>query len=121
MPEQPVRTPHAVAKLSDIPADRAKIVELQGKSIGLFKVAGQIIAVLNYCPHEGAPVCRGKVRGTTLSSLPGEYTWGKEGEILACPWHGWEFDLMSGQCLTDKRRLHRYPVEVSADTVYILL
>jgi nitrite reductase/ring-hydroxylating ferredoxin subunit len=54
-------------------------------------------AVLNVCPHEVAPVCLGGVRGTALASMPGEYTWGREGVILACPWHGWEFDLLTGR------------------------
>ena len=31
--------------------------------------------------------------------------WGREGEILACPWHGWEFDLLTGAALADHRRM----------------
>ena len=40
----------------------------------------------------------------------GQFIWGRENEILRCPWHGWEFDLNSGQCLTDRRRLKCFPV-----------
>jgi nitrite reductase/ring-hydroxylating ferredoxin subunit len=62
------------------------------------------------------------VRGTTLTSEPGEYRWGRDGEILACPWHGWEFDLLTGKALADKRKhLRRYTVTVRDDTVYITL
>ena len=51
-----------------------------------------------------------------------ERRWGREGEILACPWHGWEFDLLTGESLSDPRiRLRRYPVEVEDDTIYITL
>jgi nitrite reductase/ring-hydroxylating ferredoxin subunit len=98
------------------------LVEVKNRSIGIFNVNGTFVAALNMCPHELAPVCRGKVRGTTLSSPPGEYRWGREGEILACPWHGWEYDLLSGKMLADERiRLRTYPVEVRDGTVYITL
>jgi nitrite reductase/ring-hydroxylating ferredoxin subunit len=72
------------------------------------------------CPHELAPVCKGRVGGTTLPSKPGEFIWGREGEILACPWHGWEFDLLTGQMLADDRvRIRRYPVTIEGDDIYI--
>jgi nitrite reductase (NADH) small subunit len=110
-----------VAQLDELPIGGRKLVEVNGKSVGLFNVKGRLIAVLNVCPHELAPVCRGRVSGTTLPSPPGEYIWGREGEILACPWHGWEFDLTTGQALADKRRLRLYPVTVQDNTVYITL
>jgi 3-phenylpropionate/trans-cinnamate dioxygenase ferredoxin subunit len=112
---------HVVARLDELPPGSRKIVELEGRSIGVFNVNGQIVAVLNLCPHEFAPVCLGRVSGTTLPSAPGRFEWGREGEILSCPWHGWEFDLLSGACLTDKRRLHHFAVTVEADTVYVTL
>jgi nitrite reductase/ring-hydroxylating ferredoxin subunit len=111
-----------VARASEIAPGGRTIVEVGGRSIGVFNVRGTFVAVLNVCPHELAPVCLGAVRGTTLASLPGEYEWGREGEILACPWHGWEFDLLTGQALADTRnRLRLYPVVVREDTVHVLL
>jgi len=69
-----------------------------------------------------ALVCKGRVGGTTLPSPPGQFCWGREGEILACPWHGWEFDLLTGKALADQRvRLRRYPVTVADDTLYVTL
>lgn len=90
--------------------------------MGVFNVNGEYVAVLNICPHELAPVCRGRVGGTTLDSAPGDYLWGREGEIVACPWHGWEFDLLTGEMLADPRiRLRRYPVEVRDGTIFVTL
>lgn len=109
------------AKVDELPPDTHKIVEIDGRSIGLFNVKGNLRAVLNVCPHELAPVCRGAVRGTTLDSPPGEYRWGRDGEILACPWHQWEFDLLTGLCLVDKRSLRLFPVEIVDDTIYVLV
>ena len=111
---------HPVASVAELPPGARKIVEVEGRSIGIFNVNGRYVAVLNVCPHELAPVCRGKVGGTTLTSPPGEFRWGREGEILQCPWHGWEFDLLTGNCLTDKRRLRLYPVTIEEDTVFIV-
>jgi 3-phenylpropionate/trans-cinnamate dioxygenase ferredoxin subunit len=110
---------HPVAKVEEIPPGERKIVEVNGRSIGVFNVNGAFVAVLSVCPHEAGPVCRGRVSGTTLPSPPGEFHWGREGEILACPWHGWEFDLLTGKALADKRRLRLYPVTVEDDTVFV--
>lgn len=111
-----------VARASEIGPGEFRLVEVKRRSIGLFNVNGRFVAALNVCPHELAPVCRGRVGGTTLPSPPGEYRWGREGEILACPWHGWEFDLLTGEALADPRiRLRLYPVRVEDDTVYVTL
>ena len=120
-PSGRAQTRHAVGRVSDIAPGQRKIVEVDGRSLGIFNVDGAFIAVLNICPHEFAPVCLGRVGGTTLVSQPGEYRWGREGEILACPWHGWEFDLLTGEALADKRRLQRFPVEVEEETIYVVL
>ncbi len=108
-----------VAKKSELPVGGRRIVEAAGKSIGVFNTGAQIVAVLNLCPHELAPVCKGQLGGTTLPSQPGEFIWGRENEILRCPWHGWEFDLHTGECLTDRRKLRRFSVVLHEDAVYV--
>ena len=111
-----------VARASEIAPGEVRLVEVKGRSIGVFNVHGRFVAALNVCPHERAPVCRGRVGGTTLPSAPGEYRWGREGEILACPWHGWEFDLLTGRALADPRvRLRLNPVTVEDGTVFVTL
>src|SRR3954469_22148596 len=108
-----------VAKIDEIPSGARKLVEVGGRQIGIFHLSDTFVAVLNVCPHELAPVCLGRVTGTTLPSPPGVYIWGREGEILACPWHGWEFDLVTGQALADRRRLRMFPVVVRDDALWI--
>jgi nitrite reductase (NADH) small subunit len=111
-----------VAKVGEIPPGGRKIVEVEGRSIGIFNVHGTLVAALNVCPHQMAPVCVGRLGGTTLPSPPGEFRWGREGEILACPWHGWEFDLLTGKALADDRRhLRLLPVAVEEDTVFVTI
>ena len=108
-----------VAVASEVGAGERKIVEVEGNSIGVFNVNGVFVAVLNVCPHELAPVCAGAVIGTTRSGRPGEYAYEKDGQILRCPWHGWEFDLLSGECLVDKRKLKRFEVRVEGGVVFV--
>ena len=109
----------AVTTIDSIPVGTRQILNVQDRSIGIFNVHGTFIAVLNLCPHEFAPVCLGRVSGTTEPSQPGEMKWVRAGEILYCPWHGWEFDLLTGDCLTDHRRLRRFPTLVEDGWLYI--
>lgn len=114
-------TEHLVARLSDVPADRALIVRVNSMELGLFRTAGSVVAVRNVCPHEAAPVCRGVVAGTNLTSPVHTYIHGRDGEILQCPWHGWEFDLLTGDHLAQgsSARLRQFPVEIRGEDVYI--
>jgi nitrite reductase/ring-hydroxylating ferredoxin subunit len=90
-----------VARIDELADGQHKIVEARGIEFGLYRIQGQYYAWRNVCPHQGAPVCKGRVCGTTLPSLVYEYSYGRENEILRCPWHGWEFDLLNGEHLVD--------------------
>jgi nitrite reductase/ring-hydroxylating ferredoxin subunit len=110
------KTRHAVAKTSEFPPGSRKIVNVpafgRDIEIGIFNVHGKLVAYRNVCPHAGAPVCVGRVCSTTLPSDVYEYNLAREGEILRCPWHGWEFDLFTGEHLVDeKMKLRAYDVE----------
>ena len=120
--QQPRGQRWAVAEAADIPVGERKLISVDGRSIGVFNVGGTFVSILNLCPHALAPVCLGRVTGTTLPSEPGEYRWGREGEVLACPWHGWEFDLRTGRALTNgKLHLRMYPTEVENGTIFVRL
>lgn len=114
---------HHVGHVTQIPEREALIVTINNRSIGIFKVDGRLYAVKNVCPHKQAPLCRGTVGGTMLPSRPGELEFGLDGGVLKCPWHGWEFDLSTGECLfgVSDRRVATYPVEVRNEQVYLKL
>ena len=107
---------YTVCKVSELPAGERRIVEAGRRSIGVFNIHGQYYAIRNTCPHQAAPLCKGIVTGTTLPSQPGEYIWAKDGEIVRCPWHGWEFDITTGQSIFNphKMRVKKYEVTVEA-------
>ncbi|TLS52625.1 Rieske (2Fe-2S) protein [Paenibacillus antri] len=102
-----------VAAADDVAEGTSILVDVEGRSIGVFRLGGQFYAIHNYCPHAGAPLCRGQVVGTTLPSAVYEYVFGRQGEIIRCPWHGWEFDIKSGRSLANpKVRAKSYEVSV---------
>ncbi|MCZ7648607.1 MAG: Rieske (2Fe-2S) protein [Planctomycetota bacterium] len=117
------KTRHEVAKVEELPSGSSKIIQAGRREIGVFNVNGTYRAVLNICPHELAPVCKGHVKGTNVPSQPGEYKWGLEGEVLQCPWHGWEFNLNDGKSLHEPHRCHlrTFETEVSEGMVYVLV
>ena len=93
-------TRHEVCSASELePGDR-KLVEVGGISVGVFNVDGEYHALNNVCPHQLADLCEGPVTGTTTSDEVGEFgEWVRDGEIIRCPWHGWEFEIESGESL----------------------
>jgi nitrite reductase (NADH) small subunit len=112
---------HQVADLDELEEAKPKIVSVQGRNIGLIKTNGEVYAVRNICPHKAAPVCRGLVRGTMMPSEPGEFVFGLENRVLQCPWHGWEFNLETGQPIHGgrKSRLTLYNVVVEQKSVFV--
>ena len=107
---------HIIGTVSDIPPGKRKLVEVEGRSIGVFNVNGEFCALRNQCPHQGGPLCLGQLTGTMLPSRPGEYRWGREGEILRCPWHGWEFDVTNGKSVFNPHRLRVRSYEVTVES-----
>lgn len=114
-------TAHEACSTDELAPGERVLVDVGGREIGVFNIQGEFVAVGNYCVHAGGPVCEGTLSGTvTASPDEWEYDWEREGEILACPWHGWEFDLLSGEHLSDPSyRLLTYDVTVSDGTVYV--
>jgi 3-phenylpropionate/trans-cinnamate dioxygenase ferredoxin subunit len=111
-----------VAKAAEFPAGSRKILKVGGREIGVFHTRAGVFALRSSCPHQGAPLCLGTVTGTTLPSKPGEYIWGMEGQVLRCPWHGWEFDMQTGVGLYDPYRHERvatYAVRVEDGDIVV--
>ena len=109
--------------IADLPPGKSRIFELNGRSIGIFNIGGELHAIRNSCPHKGAPLCEGTVGGTMLPSNPHEYVYGQEGRLLRCPWHGWEFDLATGRPPFDpeRARVRIYDVDLEDGNVVVEL
>lgn len=105
---------HIIATADEIPPGGKKVVTVKGREIVVFNVKGEYFAILNRCPHEGAKMCSGALVGLLESDEPGEYKFTRPGELLRCPWHGWEFDLRTGQsyCDPDKIKVRSFPTDI---------
>ena len=105
---------HRVALVKEIPPGTNKVVAIGSREISVFNVGGDFFALLNRCPHEGAKLSRGLVVGLPESEAPGCYRLSRPGEILRCPWHGWEFDLRTGKSHCDPERtfVKRYKTSI---------
>jgi nitrite reductase/ring-hydroxylating ferredoxin subunit len=105
---------HVVAAAHEIPPGGRKRVEVEGRPIAVFNVNGEFFALLDRCPHQGASLCRGKLVGLIEAGAPGQYRYSRRGEIIRCPWHGWEYDLRTGKswCEPDRARVRSFPVAI---------
>jgi 3-phenylpropionate/trans-cinnamate dioxygenase ferredoxin subunit len=105
---------HIVVAVRDLPPGSRKLVTIKGRPIGIFNIDGEFFGLLNRCPHQGGSLCAGAITGLVLSDEPGKYRYERKGEIIRCPWHGWEFDIRTGQSWCEPSRImaKQYPVEV---------
>ncbi len=98
------------------------VVQAGRQSLGIIRLRGGTLkAVRNRCPHKGAPICRGIVGGTWPPSAPGDLQYDRDGEVLVCPWHGYEYDLNDGVELYQDvpTRLRFFPVAVRDGMVFV--
>ena len=105
---------HVVAAVGDIPPGTRRLAQVNGRAIVVFNLGGEFFALNNRCPHRGGSLCQGKQTGLVESDGPGNYRYSRPGEIIRCPWHGWEFDIRTGQSYCDPRRFRvkAYPAHV---------
>jgi 3-phenylpropionate/trans-cinnamate dioxygenase ferredoxin subunit len=88
---------HVVCPVGELPAGERRIVNIGRRSIGVFHVGDRFYAVRNRCPHQGGPLCVGHILGDAVADGPGLAAVSDNPLRIACPWHGWEYDLATGQ------------------------
>ena len=94
-----------VAMVTDLVAGQPRLVEVEGRRLVLVRVGEQVLALGDVCAHKGGPLHEGKLSGTRL----------------ACPWHGWMYDVRTGQCLFPARggSVPSYPVRIDGGEVWV--
>ncbi len=101
---------HKVAELHELPEGRVKSATVGTKTVALVHFQGQYAAMDNRCPHQGGPLGEGAIEE------------GVDGKCwLRCPWHGWDFDPLTGEPPGghEDSGQELYPVEVREDGVYV--
>ena len=96
-----------VARLDEVPAGQPTLVVAEGARVVLVRVGDTVHACDDVCAHHGGPLSEGRLSGTRL----------------ACPWHGWMYDVRTGECLMPARggRIASYPVAVEDGDVWVEL
>ncbi|MBD2844352.1 Rieske (2Fe-2S) protein [Paenibacillus sp. IB182496] len=113
---------HVVCKVEEMEPGSKRSIRIGSREVVLVMTgSGEYCAMRNVCPHQGARLSDGELTGTTLPSCAGEYTYGKEGGVLRCPWHRWEFDVSNGQSLFPDPRSRVKSYEVTVEDGHIVL
>jgi 3-phenylpropionate/trans-cinnamate dioxygenase ferredoxin subunit len=106
---------YVVARLADLPPGSRRLVTVEGRPIAVFNLSGDMFGLMNRCPHQGGSLCHGVVTGLVEGSRAGEFRLTRAGEIVRCPWHGWEFDIRTGRSYCDPKKIRTRPYEVAVE------
>ncbi len=95
-----------VAKVGDIPEGCGTAVEVNGRLVAVFNDGGQYYAIDDCCPHMGASLADGELQ---------------QGAV-ACPWHGWRFDVHDGTWCDNRRvKTDHFAVRIVDDMIQVLV
>jgi nitrite reductase/ring-hydroxylating ferredoxin subunit len=120
MPEQ------FVGKLSEFKDGDRRIIFVGDNEIGVFRHEGQFFAYSNFCLHQGGPACEGLTIAKVEERLRPDKTsaglYFSDTEMhFVCPWHGYEYDMKTGECVSDRRlKLRQYKIVEKGDEVYVV-
>ena len=97
----------AAGRLDALTAGVPRLVEAEGHRIVLVRTGDAVYALADACAHKGGPLSEGKLSGTRL----------------ACPWHGWHYDVKTGQCVFPGRgaSVASYPVSITDGEISVEL
>ncbi len=95
-----------IAGTADVKPGSGMVAEVNGKAIALFNVDGTYYAIDNTCVHRGGPLGEGDV----------------EGDVVSCPWHGWQFNVKTGACVNNpSAKVTAYEVAVEGPDIKVRL
>jgi nitrite reductase/ring-hydroxylating ferredoxin subunit len=115
-----------VGKVSEFQDGERRIVFLGDREIGVFRYDGEFYAYSNYCLHQGGPACEGltiaKVEEKIMPDKTSRGLYFSETEMhFVCPWHGYEYDIKTGECAGDRKlKLRKYQVVQKGDDIYVV-
>src|SRR6266700_203598 len=115
-----------VGKAAEFKDGDRRIVFAGNNEIGVFREAGEYYAYSNYCLHQGGPACEGltiaKVEEAIMPDQTSRGLYFSETELhFVCPRHGYEYDMKTGECVSDRRlKLRKYKVVQKGDDVYVV-
>jgi nitrite reductase/ring-hydroxylating ferredoxin subunit len=115
---------------SELEPGERKCLSIDGTEIVVINLDGEYFAVRSFCPHMGGPVGRGatydenpsapKATESTRSGCDVDSAEPDGGQTIACPFHGWRFEVETGaSTFSEKKRVRTYEVETVNDEIYV--
>ena len=93
-----------VAKVGELPVGTCREFQADGKMIALFNVSGKLYALENNCLHRSGPLGQGTL----------------EGEVVTCPWHGWQYKVTTGEAIFNAQiTIPSFEVKVEGDDIVV--
>jgi len=114
-----------VAKAAEMSDGERRIVTAGPHEIGVFFKDGDFYAYSNYCLHSGGPACEGVLINRVVDLIAADRTYhgqtfGDEMHFV-CPWHGYEYELKTGECAGDRKlKLRKYDVVRRGEDVFVV-
>jgi len=114
-----------VAKAAELSDGDRRIVTAGPHEIGVFFKDGTFYAYSNYCLHAGGPACEGILINRVVDLIAADRTY--QGQSFddethfVCPWHGYEYELKTGQCVGDRKlKLRKYQVVKRGEDIFVV-
>jgi len=93
-----------VAKTNEVPPGAVREFHADGKVVAVFNVSGKLYAIDNTCLHRGGPLGQGVL----------------EGEVVTCPWHGWQYNVTSGESVFNEAiKVQTYEVKIEGEDIFV--
>ena len=93
-----------VATTEELKDGQGKVVQANGKTLALFRQGGHFFAMDNTCLHRGGPLGEGELSG----------------EVVTCPWHGWQYNIKTGVSpVSPAVKVQTFPVKVEGQDVFV--
>jgi nitrite reductase/ring-hydroxylating ferredoxin subunit len=114
-----VERPVEVGSLADRPEARVTVVQVEGRDLALVRRGEAVYAFRDVCPHMTTSFAGGAV-GDQAAGRVGEPEYLSDRPIVTCPWHRYEFSIVTGHCVTNPAlRVRTYPVELRGGQVVV--
>lgn len=119
--------PIAVADVNGFEDNSKIVVAIGDREVGVFRRGNDFFAYDNVCPHRGGPVCQGGLFGHVVEPIAEDGTvrtldYEKGRLNIVCPWHGYEYDVSTGEHVGNpKLRLRRVDIQVTDGRIYVAL
>jgi nitrite reductase/ring-hydroxylating ferredoxin subunit len=116
-----------IGKASEFKDGERRIAFVGDAEIGVFRERGEFYAYSNYCLHQGGPACEGMIIAKVEERIASDRTskglyFSDTDTNFVCPWHGYEYDIKSGECISDRKlKLRKYKVVQKGDDLYVVV